>query len=653
LPRTIGFFWDVKSNPEVTPGVEDIQLNFVNVGRSGKPLLTGEVINDARLDFDQFARPAVSMTMNAAGSKTWAKVTAAAAAKQPQGRIAIVLDNFVYTAPSVNGEIPNGNSQITGSFTNEEAKDLANVLKAGSLPAPTRIVEEAIVGPSLGKVAQNQGLISMACGLGIVVLFMVAYYAKGGWVANIALLFNIFFILGILAQFNAALTLPGMAGIVLTMGMAVDANVLIYERIKEELQLGRKLVEAIKKGYERAFSSIFDSNITTFLTAMFLFILGQGPLKGFAIVLMIGIATSFFSAVYISRVFIEFMTRKGDESKISFQTSLGGAVKERKHFNFIGNRKIAYIFSSAVIIIGILLIAFRGLNLGVDFKGGRSYIVSFSKPVVATDVKVALAKSFENAGTEVKNFGSDKVMKVTTSYLVDDESDKADDNVKNALIDGVSKFTGLQYSENDAQIDATHFTISSSSKVGATIADDIKGSALEAGLFSIIAIFLYILVRFRKWQYSAGAIVALLHDSLFVFASFAILGLFGVSFEIDQVFVAALLTVIGYSINDTVIIFDRIREFIAFGSSHDRNRIFNDAINSTLGRTLITSGTTLIVVIVLLIFGGEVLRGFSFALLIGIGIGTYSSIFIAAPIVIDFDKNPAPQGKPETKAVKA
>jgi SecD/SecF fusion protein len=653
LPRNIGFLWDVKSNPEITPGVDDLQLNFVNIGRNGKPLLTGEVINDARLDFDQYARPAVSMTMNAAGAKTWAKVTAAAAAKQPQGRIAIVLDNYVYTAPSVNGEIPNGNSQITGTFTNEEAKDLANVLKAGSLPAPTRIVEEAIVGPSLGKVAQNQGLISMACGLIIVVIFMVAYYSKGGWVANLALLFNIFFILGILAQFNAALTLPGMAGIVLTMGMAVDANVLIYERIKEELQQGRKMVDAIRKGYERAFSSIFDSNITTFLTAAFLFILGQGPLKGFAIVLMIGIATSFFSAVYISRVIIEWMTRKGDESKMSFDTGLGRMTKERKHFNFIGNRKIAYIFSTAVILIGLGLIAVRGLNFGVDFKGGRSYIVAFAKPVVATDVKVALGKSFENAGTEVKNFGSDKVMKVTTSYLVDDESDKADDKVKSALIDGVSKFSGLQFVENDAQVDDAHFTISSSSKVGATIADDIKGSALKAGLLSIIAIFIYILMRFRKWQYSAGAIVALIHDSLFVFASFAILGLFGISFEIDQVFVAALLTVIGYSINDTVIIFDRIREFIAFGSNHDRNRIFNDAINSTLGRTLITSGTTLIVVVVLLFFGGEVLRGFSFALLIGIGIGTYSSIFIAAPIVLDLDKNPLPQGKPEAKAVKA
>jgi SecD/SecF fusion protein len=653
LPNSVTIFWDVKADKKTKPGSELLQLNFVSVGRSGKPLLTGEVINDARLDYDQFARPAVSMQMNASGAKTWAKVTAAAAAKQPQGRIAIVLDNYVYTAPSVNGEIPNGNSQITGNFTLEEAKDLANVLKAGSLPAPTRIVESAIVGASLGQVAQNQGFISLACGLALVVIFMIAYYSKGGWVANLALLFNIFFILGILAQptIGAALTLPGMAGIVLTMGMAVDANVLIYERIKEEQRQGRKLLDAISKGYERAFSSIFDSNITTFLTAMFLFIFGQGPLRGFAVVLMIGIATSFFSAVYISRVIIEWMTRKGEESKISFETPLAGGVRDRKYFNFIGNRKIAYIFSSAVIIIGFALIAIQGLNLGVDFKGGRSFKVTFNKPIVATDMKVALSAGFQNSSTEVKNFDSDKVMKVTTSYLIDDESDGADDKVRAALIEGVKKFSGLEYSDNDATIDEKHFAISSSSKVGATIADDIKDSAFEAGLYSIIAIFIYILIRFRKWQYSTGAIIALIHDSLFVFASFGIAGALGISFEIDQVFVAAILTVIGYSINDTVIIFDRIREFINFGSSHDRKRIFNDAINSTLSRTLITSGTTLIGVIVMLFFGGEVLRGFSFALLIGIGIGTYSSIFIAAPIVLDFDKSE--EVKPELKPAKA
>ncbi len=638
IPRTIGFLWDVKPEPDITPGVEDLRLNFINLGRNGKALLTGEVINGARLDYDQFARPAVSMTMSAGGSKTWAKVTKAASEKSPLGRIAIVLDNYVYTAPTVQGEIPNGNSQITGSFLLEEAKDLALVLKAGSLPAPTRIVEEAIIGPTLGKVAWNQGIISMGCGLAITILFMVAYYAKGGLVANFALLFNIFFILGILAQLNAALTLPGIAGIVLTMGMAVDANVLIFERIKEELKAGRKLREAITKGYEKAFSSIFDSNLTTFLTGMFLFIFGQGPLRGFAIVLMIGIATSFFSAVYISRVVIEFLVRKGDDAKLSFETPLSHVINGQPNYNFIGNRKIAYIFSSSVILIGIILIFIQGLNLGVDFKGGRSYIVTFNSPVESTNVRNALVESFENSGTEVKNYGGNNVMKITTSYLIDDDSDAADDKVKAALIQGVQKFNGLEYTADDSKVDATHFTISSSSKVGPTIADDIKGSALEAGLFSIIGIFLYILIRFRKWQYSTGAIIALIHDSLFVLSAFAIAGALGISFEIDQIFVAAILTIIGYSINDTVIIFDRIREYLSFGSSHDVAKIFNSAINNTLGRTLITSGTTLIVVVVLLLFGGEVLRGFSFALLVGISIGTYSSVFIAAPIVLDFDK---------------
>ncbi|MBX2912352.1 MAG: protein translocase subunit SecDF [Cyclobacteriaceae bacterium] len=638
LPRNISYRWDVKPEPEVTPNVDDIRLNFISVPRNGKPLLTGEVINDARLDYDQFARPAVSMTMNAAGSRAWAKITAAAAAKSPPGRVAIVLDNYVYTAPTVQGEIPNGNSQITGSFTLEEAKDLANVLKAGSLPAPTRIVEEAIIGPTLGKVAQNQGIISMACGLVIVALFMVAYYSRGGWVADLALLFNIFFILGILAQLNAALTLPGIAGIVLTMGMAVDANVLIYERIKEELKSGLMLKEAIKKGYSRAFDAIFDSNVTTLLTGIFLFVFGQGPLKGFAIVLMIGIATSFFSAVYISRVVIEWMTRKGDASKVSFDSFMARGVRERRYFNFVGYRRIAYTITGSITILGFILIGINGLNLGVDFKGGRSYVVAFDAPVVATDMRIKLTDEFEGSGTEVKTYGSSNVVRVTTSYLVDDESSEADVKVKAALIDGVEKFSGKQFVENNDAVDKGHFSILSSSKVGATIADDIKDSAFEASLYSLIAIFIFILIRFKKWQYSLGAILSTAHDALFVVAVFGIADTFGFSLEIDQVFIAALLSVIGYSINDTVIIFDRIREYTHLGTSHDRLKVFNDAINSTLSRTLITSGTTLIVVVVLLLFGGEVLRGFSFALFVGIMVGTFSSIFIAASVVYDLDK---------------
>lgn len=653
LPRTVGLFWDVKGDPDVTPGIEDIKLNFVNLGRSGKPLLTGDVITDARSDFDQFARPSVSMTMNAAGARTWAKITATASAKQPQGRIAIVLDNNVYTAPTVQGEIPNGNSQITGNFTTEEAKDLALVLKAGSLPAPTRIVEQAIVGSSLGQVAQNQGLVSMGAGLALIVIFMIAYYSKGGWVANLALMFNIFFILGILSNLNAALTLPGIAGIVLTMAMAVDANVVIYERVKEEMKMGRKLRDAIKKGYERAFSTIFDSNFTTFLTGGFLLIFGQGPLKGFATVLMIGIVTSFFSAVYISRVIIEFFVRKGDETNFSFESPIANLVRKRGEFNFIGNRYKAYAFSGSIMIIGFIIIAFQGLNMGVDFKGGRSFVVSFSKPVVATDMKVAISESFKNSSTEVKNYGSDDKMQVTTSYMIEDDADGADEKVKTDLVSAIEKFSGLKHSENDAQLDDQHFTISKSHKVSATIADDIKNSAFKASIYSLIAIFIYILIRFKKWQFSTGAIIATAHDALFVIAAFGIAHAFGLSFEIDQIFVAALLTIIGYSINDTVIIFDRIREYLSFGANHDRHKVFNDAINSTLSRTLITSGTVLVVVVVLLIFGGEVLRGFSFALVIGMLIGTYSSIFIASPIVLDFDRAPKAKGEKEKTPAKA
>jgi SecD/SecF fusion protein len=650
LLRNVNVAWGNKpeGDPSTTTGKEAIQLYFLDMGRNGKAKLTGEVITDARLSSDEYGAPAVSMTMNAKGTKEWARMTAQASSKTPKGRIAIVLDKTVYSAPNVINEIPNGNSQISGNFTSDEAKDLANVLKAGSLPAPTKIVEEAIVGPTLGKVAQSQGFFSMVCGLALVVIFMIGYYGKGGSVADISLVFNVFFILGILAQLDAALTLPGIAGIVLTMGMAVDANVIIYERIREELRHGRKLREAITLGYKKSFWTIFDSNITTFLTALMLFLLGQGPIKGFAITLMVGIITTFFTAVYISRVVIEWVVaRKGDDSKVSFETAISKFSATDLNIDFVGKRRISYIFSSAVIGIGIILIVFQGLNLGVDFKGGRSYIVNFKNSVNATDLKVDIAKSFEGSGTEVKNYGSNNVMKVTTSYLIDDDSDTADEKVKTSLISGIEKFSKLKFIEDDSKVDESHFSISSSSKVGATIADDIKSASLEAGFLSLIAIFLYILVRFRKWQFSTGAIVALIHDALFVLAAFAIARAVGISFEIDQVFVAAILTVIGYSINDTVIIFDRIREFMGLGTSHDRPKIFNDAINSTLGRTLITSGTTLIVVIALLIFGGEVLRGFSFALLVGIGIGTYSSIFIAAPIVLDFDKNEDKDKKPE------
>ncbi|MTI22038.1 protein translocase subunit SecDF [Fulvivirga sp. RKSG066] len=638
MPRNVKALWDVKPTVNEQTGDELLQLNFVKVGRGGEAALTGEVITDARQDLDQLSRPAVSMQMNALGTRVWRKMTAEAASKSPRGRIAIVLDDKVYSAPGVNGEIPSGNSQISGNFTIEEAKDLANILKAGSLPAPTRIVEDEYVGPTLGKLAQKQGIVSIVSGLAIVVLFMVAYYAKGGLVANVALVFNIFFITGILAQFNAALTLPGIAGIVLTIGMSIDANVLIFERIREELRNGVKLREAINMGYKKAFSSIVDANVTTFLTAVILYVLGQGPVKGFAITLMIGIVCSFFSAVYITRVVVEWTTKKGDDSKVSFKTPFSSGLLANLNIDFMGKRRMAYIFSTIFIAIGLSLVAIQGLNLGVDFKGGRSYVVSFEQPIEATDMKVALGESFENRGTEVKNFGGNNTIKVTTSYLVEDETDEADAKVQAALISGVESFTGQSYVESIEQVDADHFTITGKSKVSATIADDIKSASLEAGIFSIIVIFLYIFVRFRKWQFSTGAIIALVHDTCFVFSAFAIAGLLGIQYEVDQVFVAALLTIIGYSINDTVVVFDRIREYLNLGTSTDRLKVFNIAINGTLNRTMITSVTTLIVVLILFIFGGEVLRGFSFALLVGILVGTYSSVFIASPVVVDLDK---------------
>ena len=634
VPRTYKFLWDVKPHDHETLGDEPhLQLHIVKVGRGGKAPLEGDVITDARQTLDQSTRPAVSMQMNAMGAKRWRKLTGDNVGNQ----IAIVLDNYVYSAPRVNGEIPNGNSEISGNFTLEEAKDLANVLKAGTLPAPTRIVQEAIVGATLGHEAQLQGVVSIVAGLLIVVLFMVAYYAKGGFVANFALIFNIFMIMGILAQLNAALTLPGIAGIVLTIGMSIDANVLIFERIREELRKGVALREAISTGYNKAFSSILDSNITTFLTAIILYSLGQGPVKGFAITLMIGIGSSFFSAVYITRVIVEFMVRKGDESKMSFRTPFSKGVLSDMHIDFMVKRYKAYIFSGIVITTGVVLMALNGLNLGVDFKGGRSYVVSFEQPVVVSDLKVSLIKAFDGTGTEVKTFGANNVVKVTTSFMVEEESTESDEVVKQKLIAGIAEITGLSFVENPEMVDESHFSIGSSGKVGATIADDIKKDSMKAMGLSLIVIFLYIFVRFRKWQFGLGAVVALLHDTLIVMSVFAIAGALGYSFEIDQVFIAAILTIIGYSINDTVIVFDRIRENLGLHTTTDRSKVFNEAINSTLNRTVITSLTTLVVVLVLFIFGGAVLRGFSFALLVGVMIGTYSSIFIAAPVVVDLD----------------
>ncbi|MEB2783182.1 protein translocase subunit SecDF [Algoriphagus persicinus] len=633
LPRDIKLLWGVK--PFIAEdGTETLELYAIKTERgTDEAPLEGDVVTDARQVLDQTSRPAVSMQMNADGARKWRKLTAENIGR----RIAVVLDDYVYTAPVVNGEIPSGQSEISGNFSLQEAQDLANILKSGSLPAPTQIVEESIIGPTLGKEALNQGLISMVAGLTIVVLFMVAYYAKGGFVAIAALIFNIFFILGILAQLGTALTLPGIAGIVLTIGMSIDANVLIFERIKEELRNGVSLMSAISAGYDKAFSAILDSNVTTFLTGAILFALGQGPVKGFAIVLMIGIASSFFSSVFITRVIVSWMSKKGDKSSISFATPFAKNALSAMNLDFLGKRKVAYLISSAIIVIGLGIAAINGLKFGVDFTGGRSYIVAFDEPMAASDLKSGLDSEFDGS-VEVKTYGSNNVLKVTTSYLVNEDDAASNLEVESKVKEGIAAVTGLAFTDDAASLDSGQFAITGSSKVGATVADDIKASSAEAMIVALVAIFLYILLRFRKWQFSLASIIALIHDTLFVIAAFAIASAFGATFEIDQVFIAAMLTVIGYSINDTVIVFDRIRENIENRGTGKLVKVFNDAINQTLGRTLITSFTTLIVVIVLLIFGGEVLRGFSFALFIGVLVGTYSSVYIATPIVVDLMK---------------
>ena len=635
IPNSIKFLWAVKPTEDTAdPSDQVLELFVIKTSRGGKAPLTGEVITDARQDLDQSARPSISMQMNSNGAKNWRRLTSTNIGR----RVAIVLDNYVYSAPFVQNEIPNGNSQITGDFTIEEAQDLANILKAGTLPAPTTIVEDVVIGPTLGKVAQNQGFQSIMSGLVIVLVFMVFYYSGGGLIANLALFFNIFFILGILAQLSASLTLPGIAGIVLTIGMSIDANVLIFERIKEELRNGANLKQAISNGYNKAFTSIIDANFTTLLVGLILYNLGQGPVKGFAITLIIGIICSFFSAVYITRVVVERFSRSGDKSSLKFSFPFSRNLLTALKIDFLGRRKLAYYFSITFISIGLISLLIKGLTLGVDFKGGRSYVVTFDNSQVPSEIESGLQQSFNNEGVQVKTFGADNILKITTSYLINDDSDNADVNVKEKLVSGLENITSLTFIEDDTMVGENNFTISSSSKVGATIADDIKNSSFYSGILALIAIFIYILIRFRRWQFSTGAVFALFHDTLFVISAFAIANLFGVSYEIDQVFIASLLTIIGYSINDTVVVFDRIRENLGIKAGSEMIPVVNESINKTISRTLITSMTTFIVVLVLFLFGGPSLSGFSFALLVGIIVGTYSSIFVATPIFVDLFK---------------
>ena len=627
IPQSMKFLWSVKPQPKT----KIFELYAIKLaGAENGPVLAGDVITDARNDVDPKGGAEVVMIMNSDGAEKWSTVTAAASSNpNDKQSIAIVLDDNVYSAPVVENTISGGVSSISGNFTTEEATDLANVLKAGRLPAPAHIVAEAVVGPSLGQAAIHAGLLSSLIGLLVVLVFMIAYYNRAGTVAVVAVIINIFFLMGILTSLGAVLTMPGVAGIVLTLGISVDANVLIYERVREELSLGKSIRIAINDGFKHALSSILDSNISTFLTGLILFVFGTGTIQGFAITLMIGIITSLFCSLLISRLIFEYMLEKGWD--IKFSNPWSSHTFKNAHYAFVKNRFKFYIFSTAFILLGVVSMVTRGFNYGVDFVGGHTYVVKFNNSnVTSEDVRQIVNKNL-GEGNEVKTFGTDK-LSITTKYLINDNEQSADAKVEAALIKALG---------TNPQTRITKANIVSSQKVAATIANGLKKSAALTVIFAIIIISTYILIRFRKWQFSLGAMIATLHDALMVLSFFTLFkDVLPFSLDIDQSFIAAILTVIGYSINDTVVVFDRIREFLNLhhAKTDDPKEVINNAINNTLSRTIITALTVLLILLVLFIFGGDVIRGFSFALLIGVCFGTYSSICIATPVIIDFGK---------------
>ncbi len=623
FPKELKLAWEVKPFDEKG---ELFKLIALKAKRAGKPALEGDVVVDAREQTDPVSGEwQVSMNMNAEGAGKWALIT-----KENIGRqIAIVLDNYVYSYPVVNSEIRGGSSQISGHFTQEEAKDLSNILKSGKLQAPALIIEEQVVGPSLGQQAVNHGMLSFIFAFILILIYMVFFYKTAGYVADLALIANIFLIFGVLASLHAVLTLPGIAGIVLTIGMSVDANVLIYERIKEELALGKGLKLAVQDGYKNAYSAIIDSNLTTLITGIILFIFGHGPIKGFATTLIIGILTSLFSAIFITR--LVFTSRLAKNKATEFYTKFTKNALKNTKIDFIGKRKIYYTISASIIILGLVSLFTNGLNYGVDFKGGRTFVVKFDHPVKTQDIANDLKVSFGEA-PEVKTYGTSDQVKIITKFMVNDKSENADNIVEQKLYEGLKPALGPDVTLDKFLSDYRE----SSHKVGPTIADDIKVAALWAIIFSLLAIFLYIFIRFRNWQFGLGALAALAHDVLIVIGLFSLLyNILPFSLEINQAFVAAILTVVGYSVNDTVVVFDRIREYFQFSKSRDKKELFNNALNSTLSRTFNTSMSTFVVLLAIFIFGGEAIQGFVFALLIGIIVGTYSSLFIATPIVYD------------------
>ena len=613
---------------------ELLELYALKGNRDNRPELSGAVITDARQAYSSTSKPTVSMQMNGKGAKIWETMTGRAFAQGSQ--IAIVLDDIVYSAPGVTtGAISGGNSEISGSFTLNEAVDLANVLRAGKLPASADIVQAEEIGPSLGKEAIDSGMKSFLIALVFVLIWMLFYYGKAGIFSDIALLLNILLIFGVLSGLGAVLTLPGIAGIVLTIGIAVDANVLIYERIREELAKGKGQKEAVDDGFSNALSSILDANITTGLTALILFIFGTGPIKGFATTLLIGILTSLFTAIFISRLLIDWYVNKGN--KLDFSTSITKGLFRNINIDFLRKRKVAYIVSALIILGGLTSLFTTGLDEGIDFVGGRTYQVRFAQSVSTEEVKDAVHATFESA--EVKTIGNANQLKISTKYKVDENSAEVDEEIQTKLYESLKPFlpdgiTYQQFVDADNNVGKMY-----SGKVSPTIADDIKKSSVWAVLGSLIVVFLYILIRFKKWQFSLGAVAAVFHDVLIVLGIYSITWRFmPFSMEIDQAFIAAILTVIGYSLNDTVVVFDRIREFINEHTSWELGRTVNVALNTTLSRTLNTSLTTLVVLLAMFVFGADSLRDLLFALIVGVVVGTYSSVFIATPIMYDTAK---------------
>ena len=645
FPRDVRFMWSVKpyeNKRAAAEGVADpfdgkFELFAVKVNTfDGKAPLDGSVVVDATADYArQGADAEVSMTMNSEGMQKWAQLTG-----QNIGRaIAIALDGYIYSAPNVLSAIDGGQSRITGNFTINEAKDLANVLKSGKVRAPSRIIQDTVVGPSLGQESINAGMFSFIIAFVLVLIYMGVFYSTGGWISCIALVTNLFLLMGVLVSFGAVLTLPGIAGIVLTMGMAVDANVIIYERIKEELRAGKGLAMAIKDGYSNAYSAIVDGQLTTMITGIVLFIFGNGPVQGFATTLIIGIITSVFTSIYITRLIIDARVNKGKNIKFSFKWSEN--MLANTNFDFIGKRKIAYIVSGTMLLLSVASFAIRGFNMGVEFTGGRAYVVRFDQNVSADDVRSALENAFpgdaSNVSLEVKQYGDENQMRIVTQYKFDDTSEEATAEVDQLLYNNLKglysydiTLEGFTSTQNDQN------GIISADKIGPSIARDMTRSAIMAVIFSLIAIALYIILRFKKWQWGLGAVVSLTHNALLVMGIFSLLyGLMPFALEVNQSFIAAILTIIGYSINDTVVIFDRIREYQVLYPKREIGENINKAINSTLSRTLNTSGTTFVTLLAIFLFGGETIRGFVFALIFGIIIGTYSSVFVATPVAYE------------------